>query len=378
MDDFIAIQNYIQHILMEKKQVPGCDVIIMREHKPYYRFSCGFSDVQKTRPVSKQDLYFMYSCTKPVTVAAAMRLVEEGKIGLDTPVAEYLPAYEKVYLLRDGKRVRPENTMTVRHLFTMTAGLDYDLHKSPTEKVLEDYGDAASTRQIVNSFAESPLCFTPGERFQYSLCHDVLAAVVEEAAGMRFSDYMEKVIFKPLGMKDTTFHPAQAQTTRIVAQYESREHTICPVEKKNDLVLSANYESGGAGLISSVDDYIRFADTMACGGISPDGYRLLKPETIRRMQADQLPAFTVDPAFGCAAGPGYGYGLGVRTRISHEGGKSPLGEFGWDGAAGSYVMIDPENKLSIFFAMQVLNWPDCIGCGHAPLRDMTYEALGLD
>ncbi len=375
--NFNGIEQYMKEFLVEEKHVPGCDVAIMKEHELCYRFSCGFSDIGRTAPVSEQDLYYLYSCTKPITVTAAMRLVEEGKLGLDTPVSEYLPAYKKVYLLCNGEHVKPNNTMTVRHLFTMTGGLDYDKDKASTRKVLEDIGDDASTRQIVDSYAESPLAFSPGDRYKYSLCHDVLAAVIEEVAGMRFSDYLSKVIFEPLGMGDTTFHPTGKQISRIAALYENNDDKICPIYRKPGFYFSSNYESGGGGLVSSVNDYIRFSDTMASGGISQEGYRLLKPESIQRMQVNQLPAITTNSEFSCAAGDGYGYGLGVRTRISHLGGNSPLGEFGWDGAAGCYVMMDPKNKLSIFFAMHLTNWPKLIGCGHAPIRDMAYDALSL-
>ena len=105
----------------------------------------------------------------------------------------------------------------------------------------------------------------------------------------------------------------------------------------------------------------------------------MKPETIDLMRTEQLRTYAMNPQFGCAAGPGYGYGLGVRTLIDKsQGQRSSLGEFGWDGAAGSYVMIDPAEKLSIFFAMHVRGWPNLIGCGHAPIRDLTYEVLGLN
>ena len=117
---------------------------------------------------------------------------------------------------------------------------------------------------------------------------------------------------------------------------------------------------------------------MANGGIGATGKQILKPETIDLMRTEQLGNYTMDSRFGCAAGPGYGYGLGVRTLIDRSHSKSSIGEFGWDGAAGSYVMIDPKYNLSIFFAMHVLAWPSLIGCGHAPIRDLTYEILGLE
>ena len=238
----------------------------------------------------------------------------------------------------------------------------------------------AGTIDIINALVRSPLHFEPGERFLYSLCHDVLAAVVEVVSGLRFSRYMEENIWKPLGICDTGFELTQDAMSRLSALYECyAPGSIRPFGEYRDFNLTDNYESGGAGLYSTVDDYSLFADAMACGGVGITGNQILKPETIDLMRTEQLGSFIMNPAFGCAAGPGYGYGLGVRTLIDKSSGvRSSLGEFGWDGAAGSYVMVDPAYNLSIFFAMNVRGWPTLIGCGHAPIRDLTYEVLGLN
>ena len=268
--------------------------------------------------------------------------------------------------------------MTVLHLLTMSAGFNYDVNSDPIREAISQNPNA-STRDIINALIRAPLQFEPGERFLYSLCHDVLAAVIEAASGTRFSAYLQKNIFEPLGMTDTGFVLPDERRHRLATQY------ICPAPNTveqypptNNLVLTPEYESGGAGLISSVDDYALFADAMANGGVGSSGARILKPETIDLMRTEQMRSYVMNPQFGCAAGPGYGYGLGVRTLIDKsQGQRSSLGEFGWDGAAGSYVMIDPAQKLSIFFAMHVRSWQKLIGCGHAPIRDLTYEVLGL-
>ena len=280
--------------------------------------------------------------------------------------------------MKDGQQVAPQNTMTIRHLFTMSAGFDYSRDTKPIREVLSSNPNAG-TVDIINALVRSPLQFEPGTKFLYSMCHDVLAAVVEVASGMRFSQYLQKTIFDPLGMKETKFLPTAADYDRIPAMYIVTEDGLCkPWDKECDFRLSPNYESGGAGLYSTVDDYSLFADAMASGGIGITGKQILKPETIDLMRTEQLTNYAMDPQFGCAAGPGYGYGLGVRTLIDKsEGQRSSIGEFGWDGAAGAYVMIDPKYDLSIFFAMHVRGWPRLIGYGHIPIRDLTYEVLGL-
>ena len=376
--DFSPVIDYIENTLRKEMGVPGCDIKIMRDHETLLRYSSGTRDYENTQPVRLDDMYLLFSCTKPITCAAAMRLVEEGVIGLDDPVSKYLPEFQDAFLLKDGKPTPVQNTMTIRHLFTMSAGLDYGLRAQPIQDVLAADPNAG-TVDIVKAFIRSPLQFEPGSKFLYSLCHDVLAAVVEVASGKRFSEYLQETIFEPLGMKDTTFHITDVQKQRLAAVYYSPEKGVCqPYTQECDFKLSDNYESGGAGLYSTVEDYSLFADAMANGGIGITGKQILKPETIDLMRTEQLGNYTMDSRFGCAAGPGYGYGLGVRTLIDKsEGQRSSIGEFGWDGAAGSYVMIDPKYNLSIFFAMHVRAWPNLIGYGHIPLRDLTYEVLGL-
>lgn len=384
--DFSKVDDYILHTLHEQRKVPCCDVKIMQNHKELHRFACGTSDYCGQKPVDGTELYNMYSCSKPVTVTAALRLWEDGKIDLDAPVSDYLPEWKDAYLLEDGKRIAPHRPALVKNLFTMSAGLDYDFYTAPTMQLLKDTSFNAGTRDIVRTFVQRPLSYHPGEKYQYSLCHDTIGALIEAVSGMLFGDYCRKVIFDPLGMKDTTFKPNDEQNMRIAAQFTSVEHEPKPVSIGRSHQLTPDYESGGGGLISSVDDYSRFADAMSCGGVTDDGYRILKPETIEMLHTEHLSKIAPGAAFSCAAGPNYGYGLGVRTLMNHNGGeRSPIGEFGWDGAAGSYVMMDAQNHISIFFAMHVLSWPNIIGyglendvgLGHGPIRDYTYETLGL-
>lgn len=376
--NFTPVTDYIENVLRKEKGVPGCDVLICREHEPLLRYMSGVSDYEGNTPIRGDEVYYMYSCTKPITCAAAMQLVEQGRLQLDAPVYEYLPAYKNAFLMKDGQKVSTAKPMTVRHLFTMSAGLNYDRSTAPLLDLIKRKPQAG-TVEVVSTFIESPLQFEPGSQFLYSLCHDVLAAVVEVASGMRFSDYLKKNIFEPLGMNRTGFYLPEEEKPHLAAQYECYQPgKIRPWTAGTGFQLTPNYESGGAGLYSCVEDYSRFADAMANCGIGVTGAQILKAETIDLMRTEQLRSYTMNPKFGCAAGPGYGYGLGVRTLIDKSGGqRSSLGEFGWDGAAGSYVMIDPAEKLSIFFAMHVRGWPNLIGCGHAPIRDLTYKVLGL-
>lgn len=375
MNGFDKIGEYMSNVLMKEKHVPGCEVVVYRDHKKLYGYRCGYSDYEMKKQIDGSELYFMYSCTKPITAAAGVRLIEDGKLNPDAPVADYIPEYANAYVTDGDEKINVGKKLTVRNLFTMTAGLNYNLNRPQVNDLLKKGSGFATTRNITASLVQDPLDFIPGDRFQYSLCHDVLAAVIEAAAEKRFSDYLADTIFTPLGMENASFHPSQDVRSRIAAQFASdSQGNVTAVQPTNIFDISSEYDSGGAGIICGVSDYIKFADTLACGGTSPEGYRFLKPESVKMLHTNQLDAHS-GRTFGCAAGPGYGYGMGVRTRISTENTLTPLGEFGWDGAAGSYVMMDDTNKLSIFFAMQVLNWPSCIGIGHAPIREYAYKAL---
>ena len=339
--DFTPVINYVTNVLHKEKGVPGCDLKIVQNHKTLLRYSCGYSDYEGKQKVSETDLYYMYSCTKLVTCVAALQLIEKGIISLEDPVCKYIPSFKNVFLIKGGKRVAPKTTMTLWHLFTMSAGLTYNIDAKPLQEFIAA-NPCAGTVDIVSAIALSPIDFEPGEMFQYSLCHDVLAAVVEVASGMKFSEYLKQNIFQPLGMNSTAFNEELIPVGKLAAQYQCVGSKVEPLNNGNPFTLAKNYESGGAGLISTVDDFSLFAAALACGGVGANGAKILKEETIRLMATEQLSSYTMKNNFSCAAGEGYGYGLGVRTLIDKsQGQRSSLGEFGWDGAAGSYIMIDP-------------------------------------
>ena len=199
MYNFSPIIDYIENTLCQEKKVPGCDVKIMRGHETLLRYSAGVRDYAGTEKIRSDDIYKLYSCTKPMTCAAAMQLVEQGKIQLDDPVHKYLPEFKSAFLMEDGKQVAPEKTMTVRHLFTMSAGFNYNRDTQPIRDVIAANPNAG-TMEIINALVRSPLQFEPGEKFLYSMCHDVLAAVIEVASGVRFFEYMRQNIWEPLGL----------------------------------------------------------------------------------------------------------------------------------------------------------------------------------
>ncbi|MBO5023027.1 MAG: beta-lactamase family protein [Clostridia bacterium] len=376
MQKFPKLTEYIDK-LHNEVGVPSCGLIVYKNHEKIYEHFIGYEDSEKTKEANGETLYFMFSCTKPMTVTAGLMLWERGLLDIDAPVKKYLPEFKDVFLLKNGERVKPQNTMTVRHLFTMSAGLDYRLDTEPIREAIKSSNNTITTREMMKAIIASPLSFEPGEKFQYSLCHDVLACVIEAVSGKRFSDFMRENIFDPLGMKNTKFRiSAEEKEARMANLYKWDEGVIRRFSKNNRYNFSQNYESGGAGLTSCASDYALFADAMACGGVGKNGYRLLKPETIEFMKRDALAEFLAHPeTFSTGVGKGYTYGLGVRVLSDKTGGeKAPLGEFGWDGAAGSCFTADTENGIGMIYVQHMFMWPHAEGGDvHVKMRNIFYE-----
>ena len=376
--DFSRLDKLMEE--MSERGVPGCDLAVSYKGELVYRKTVGYADAEKKRLLSERDISWIFSCTKVITCILAMRMVEEGKISLSDPVWKYIPEFKnlKVKSQMTGVISDAKEIMTVEHLFTMSGGMNYNLHAPEIKKARMKEG--ATTLDIVRAMARVPLNFEPGESYQYSLCHDVLAAVVEVASGMRFSECMEKYIFAPLGIKDMGFRPSEEQKSRFCDQFDYRNGTneAIPRELVNPYILSLDYDSGGAGLFSTVDEYIKIITVIANGGTAENGYVLLRPETIELMTKNRL---TDKGLNDFITGRLFGYGWGLCGRVhmnptvslSH----SSVGEFGWDGAGGAFAMMDTKNRVAIYFGTNVFNFIYGYHFLHPTLRNMVYEALGL-
>ncbi len=373
--DFSRLTAYID--TLPTVGVPGCDLAVYRDHEQIYRHAAGHRDAAGTQPMRGDETYCLYSCTKVFTTCAAMQLIERGLMSLDDPVADYLPAYAHL-TVKDGDGVRPaKRVMTVRHLMSMQSGLDYVLDSPALRRAIAELGPDATTRQLVEAKAGDPLLFEPGTDFMYSLSHDALAAVIEVVSGLRFGEYLKQNIFDPLGLHTVGFRLSEADQARLCAQYLFDPEQNRPVLQHGDINnyrLTPNYESGGAGLYSDVKDYITFADALASGG-SRDGVRLLSPEMMQLWSANQLGP-VARRTFDAWNRRGYSYALGVRTRVDTSiAGRGQIGEFGWDGAAGAWAMIDPVNHLSAYFAMHVRSYGYSYDVIHPTIRDLIYGGL---
>lgn len=390
---FDKLKAVLDHI-HEERNTPSVDCMVYMDHKPIFRYMRGYRQLENKRALDGNELYIVFSVTKVVTAVAVLQLVERGLLSLSDKLALYLPEFEKMRLSEDvpdleiGERVMKgeafgaykdtqsvryaKNPITVKHLLTMTAGLDYNIQ---ADAIVDSVNRGkTSTRDIARAISESALVFEPGTRFLYGFCFDVLGALVEVVSGMRFGDYVKKYILDPVGMKETSFHMPhdEAELSRMVHRYRMTKEGLLHQELESVYEFGPDCDSGGAGLISTTADFALFHDALACGGETLSGERIITPRSIELMKENCL--FGEGLADFQKARPGYGYGLGVRTHIDAEmsGSRSPLGEFGWSGAGGAFSMMDTENRLSLTYFQQMQSWSMKI---QDLMRNALYEAL---
>lgn len=370
--DFSELKTYMNRLTSWR--IPGNSITIYMDNIRVFDYSSGYSDVENKMPMTGNELLNIYSCSKVTTVTAALQLYEKGIFLLDDPLCEYIPEFRDMYVKdKDGNIVKAKNPITLRHLFTMTAGLTYNMNTNGINAARSITNGKMDTVQVAKCIAQDPLAFEPGEKWNYSLCHDVLAAVVEVTSGERFETYVKKHIFEPIGIKNVFYHRNNAVKSAMAQQYNYEtgdsgdivERQIktgnmtgkwVNVGKEAEHVLGENYDSGGAGIVVSVPDYALFGSTLANGGIAPNGEKILSAGTIELMRTNQLNEKQMK-YFNWSQLKGYGYGLGVRTLINkaESGTTGNIGEFGWGGAAGATLLVDQGCKLAYFYSHHMLN-----------------------
>lgn len=360
--NFSKYSEYLEYLI--SLGVPSVEVIINKNHETIYHEIRGFSDSQKSVKANTNDLYFLYSSSKVLTCTAIMKLLEESKdIKLSSPIFEFLPEWKDPIVHENGVEKVSKRQITIEDLMTMSAGLTYDTYTKNVRNFLAQNKNATA-RELSSAIAKDGLIFEPGTRMAYSLCHDVLFALIESVTGKRASEYVKSKILEPLGIKDLYYH-SEGIENRISQQYSMRKNgDIYPVAKINEYILSPNYDSGGAGVITTCTEYAKLLDMLACNGIGKNGEQILSSESIDNMRQNRLDSVRLKDFYNRANGMRcYGYGLGVQTLIEQEnyitGNKSlsNIGEFGWGGAAGANMTIDPKENLSVLFLMHVLNYP---------------------
>ena len=319
--------------------IPFYDCIVMKDGHCVYRHANGFTDPEKSVRVTGTEKYNIYSCTKLITCVAALQLWEKGAFSLDDPLSDYLPEFKTMTVKKGENIVTAEKPILIHQLFTMTAGFSYDIKSASLQLCRQETNGECPTREAMRYLAKEPLLFEPGSAWHYSLCHDVLAALIEVLTGMSFGAYVKQNIFDPLEMTSSAFLLPDTRLDEIVQQYKyTPDLGVCERDKHIGYRLGTKYESGGAGCISTVDDYIKFLEALRIGNI------ILKKETVDLMSTNHLSKEQASTYWMDS----YGYGLG--QRCPKDEGTS---DFGWGGAAGSYYAIDRKNGITFFFATHI-------------------------
>ena len=342
--------------------VPGSDTVIYKNHEEIFRYSSGFDSLSERTALTKDTVYNIYSCTKISTCVAALQLIERGEILVDDPVYIYLPEYKNLKVLSKtsdcGQEPLPiESPLLIKHLFTMTSGFDYNLNRDSIKKVMAETDGKCPTLEIVKALASDPLMFEPGKRYCYGLSHDILGGIIESVSGLTLEEYMQKNIFVPLGMTNTTFKITDENRGRLANQYDYDTIGRCAADvgrEDNPFRFGTEYCSGGAGLLSTVDDYILLMDALANGGVGKNGYRVLSSRSVELMRSPMLTAEQqVYFEQGIHKGYDYCYGVRVLRDPAVAGTLSAKGAFGWDSKRMCLAISDPDNKIAIFHAEQI-------------------------
>lgn len=359
--NFDELKNFMDTIIA-KLRIPGIDCIIYKDHREIFRYTTGYSDMENCIPILPGTIYNVYSATKIITCVAAMQLVESGKLILTDPLYEYLHEFNDMKVKKGTFSVVPaKRHIRIVDLFTMTAGLSYELDTPEMRKFIAETGGDFDTRDFVRALSKEPLLFEPGEGWNYSYCHDVLGAVIEVVSGMSFGEYLDRNIFKPLGMIDSGFTLPKEKSNRLAPQYQYDRNTKSVTRITNACLGAAGsrHESGGGGLIMTAEDYILFADALACGGIGANGERILAKNTIDIMRKNHLTGKALSDFMNLESKEGIGYGLGVGMITDSVKACTlvPESAFYWGGIGGVQVLIDPDNKLSYFVAQHLFGSP---------------------
>ncbi len=352
---------------VEKQEVAGINLLVLKDGKEEIYCEAGFADIAEQKPMKRDTICRLYSMTKPVTGAAIMLLMERGLLDLADPVSMYLEGFRNQTVNKVSGTEPVKRPVTVRDLLSMTSGLPYGHEGSITGKnVLKLFEEAISkipnnggmgTIELANRLGGCGLEFQPGETFMYGTSADILGAVAEAVSGMSFGDFLEKEFFEPLGMKDTAFYVPDEKLSRLAKVYEETGDGLREIDT-NHLGVTAiekiAFESGGAGLVSTLDDYEKFATMLMQSGKSGKN-QILKPQTVAYFTSGQLTNWQRDDLWKSWDGLcGYSYGnlMRVLAKPGLAVGLGGKGEYGWDGWLGAYFCNAPKEKLTILAMLQ--------------------------
>lgn len=371
--------------MVDEGRVAGAEVLVWKDGREVHYSSAGMADREARRPFARDTLVQIYSMTKPVTGVALMQLWERGKFGLDDPLARHLPEFAnlQVYDEAEPDKLRPPvRPVTIRDVMRHTAGFSYGGANHPTDAAwneLEPLSLDHTLEQFAAALSQVPLLYDPGTHWHYSAAVDVQARLVEVLSGQPFEAYVREHIFLPLGMNESCWKCGGEMLPRLAAIYRPGAAGALeplPDEERLAMNFAGNpMTMGGAGIVASIDDYMRFA-RMLLGEGELDGVRILEPATVRLMATDHLDPRIAQADRSWLTGKGSGgFGLDffVRTRPpqTREENRGAVGEFFWDGRASTLFWVDPLNDMAVVFLTQKVEFD---GTLHRDIRAAVYGA----
>jgi CubicO group peptidase (beta-lactamase class C family) len=366
----------------------GITVLLARKGRLVHLKSFGYADLETGQAMAADSFVRLYSMTKPITSVALLTLMEQGKFKLSDPLDMYIPEMANLQVFagldNQGNMLlqAPNRKPTIHDIFRHTGGFSYGNGGTPVDEAYQaagiGYGSSNSLKQMVTEqLPNMPLLYQPGERWVYSVSHDIQAYLVEYFSGMPFDEYLQQTIFDPLGMEDIFFGVPPEYINRYTANYapanggglvkiENQDGTR-GIGDSDAYIRYTNIPFGGSGLSATISDYAKFAVMLTNGG-ELDGVRILSPKTVEFMSLNHLP----ENIGTRGDGSGYGLGVSVLVDVAASGMMGSVGEFGWAGAATTWVNMDPEEDLvSILFTQYMPTDFDI----YARWQNMVYQSL---
>ena len=385
------IRDYLKEQYVEPGKYVGTLTLVARKGEIAYLDALGFMDRENKKAMQEDAIFSIYSMSKPITSIALMQLYEKSLFRLDDPIHWHIPSWRNLRVYESGLypnflTSRPKRHMTIRDLLSHMSGLTYDfmlrtnVDAAYRKTNLQATGDLQA---MIDTLAQLPLEFSPGDQWNYSVSTDVCGYLVEHFSGMKLDKYFQKHIFDPLGMEDTGFSCAKEKVDRLASLYEQHPKKgpvlVDPGGAKTARVKKRKMLSGGGGLLSTMSDYYRFCSMLLNQG-ELDGTRIIGRKTLAMMASNHLPdnkdlTEMSQSAFSETTYQGVGFGLGFSVILDPVKTQSltDVGEYGWGGAASTVFWVNPKEEMVVIFLTQLL--PSSTYQVRRELRSLVYSSL---
>jgi len=388
------LDRFLQSRYLDSGKLPGALTLIQRRGETAHLSALGYRDLERKQPLQQDTLFRIYSMTKPITSVAFMMLVEDGLVALEDPVHRFIPQWRDLGIFEGGfigtfKTRRPQRPMLMIDLLRHTSGLTYGFQQRTNvdsayrRLKLDDYfGGGTTLDGMIDALAGLPLEFSPGTTWNYSVSTDVLGYLVGKISGQPFEQFLRTRILDPLGMSDTDFHVPASKAARFAACYAVTPEAGMRLQDdpvRSNYLKSPHLVSGGGGLVSTIDDYLKFCRMLLAGGTF-NGARILSPKTIELMTSNHLPGGQELPDLSVSlfseasyAGVGFGLGFAVTTSPARSLLPGTVGDYSWGGMASTYFWIDPREEMIVIFMTQLM--PSTTYPLRRELRTAVYSAF---